>query len=131
MSITMKNFRINRALRQVRNVFRDRARWVQGSYHVLPSSAELKVERFCVRGALMEATDIGDGSDLFLADKALLYPEARAVLDATATRLHNIRANSSMYVNDTLGYDAVMHMLDTAISDTQHGEQTNVDGATQ
>lgn len=122
MSITL-NFQINRALRQVRNVFRDKNRWIRGQYHSHAGYPE--TERFCVRGALMQATRRGGGfhSDLFLIDPELDYLDARDVLESTAKRLHG---ESSMYVNDDIGYDAIMHVLDTAISDTQDGEQIHV-----
>lgn len=116
MSITL-NFRINRALRQIRNVFRDRTRWVQRSYHILPHPDLGTVEQFCVRGALMQATGVrsSDHSDLFLPDPDLMYVDARAVLNSAAQRLYGM---NSMSVNDSKGYDATMHMLDEAIKET-------------
>ncbi len=119
------NFRISRALRQVRNVFRDKSRWIRGQYHSHANNPE--IERFCVRGALMQATaGEYDQSSLFLTDPDLRYDEAKPVLEATSKRLHD--GKDSMEVNDSLdaglGYDAIMHVLDTAISDLDHEEQT-------
>jgi len=105
---------INKALRGVRSLLRTKSHWCQTALAIRADGYSTEVDRDDVVAVCM----VGAACRL-ICDEPIFQGKVIDVLSYSARTYFD--GNSAVSVNDSLGYSAVMELLDHAVTDTDKG----------